>query len=137
MNLFKSKKAMMDGMPKIVNLLFGLILIAAGGLGLFGEQIGFVLPDLPMFIFSAIAAIGGLIMILDGFMGSGMSGIMPKNVNLGIGFLIFISGLALVLQKFDIVPIFEVPFIIIQIILIVGGIVLFLDGILGANSMSM
>lgn len=137
MKFLKSKKAMMGGIPKIVNLLFGLILVAAGGLGLFGERLGIVLPDLPMFIFSAITAIGGLLMVLDGFIGSGESTqLMPKKINLLLGILVMIAGVALVLQKFGVIPVFEVPFIIIQIVMIVGGIILFLDGLLGANNFS-
>ena len=136
MNFLKqfNSKGMM-GIPKFLNLILGIIVLGVGGIGLFGEQIGFTLPELPSIIFSGLIALGGLFILLDGFMGtSGMTNLMPRSINLFMGFVILIAGVVLVLEFFKIIPVFEVPNMIIHGVLIFGGVILFLDGIIGANN---
>ena len=99
-------------MPKFLNFILGIILLGVGAVGLFGEKIGFTMPEIPAIIFSILIGVGGLFLVLDAFLGTSMmSGmnIMPKSINMIIGF----------------------------IVLIAGGILLLLDGILGANNMGM
>lgn len=133
-----SKKAQMSGIPRILNLFLGLILLAGGAVGLFGDKIGISIPEgIPSIIIPAITLLGGLILLLDSFIGSGsMTQLMPKKINMPVGILIFLAGATLVLQEFSIIPEFSTPQIVIFGILLLGGFILFLDGVLGANNFS-
>ncbi len=133
--ILSNNKAQMMGMSKMINIILGIIVLGVGAVGLFGKQIGFTLPELPTIIFSGLIALGGLFILLNGFMGTdGMTNLMPRSVNLFMGLIVLVAGAVLVLQFFKIIPVFEVPNMIIYGLLIFGGVILFLDGIIGANN---
>ncbi len=57
-------------MPKGLNLIVGLVVFAAGGAALAGRFGLFALPEIPLLVLEVLAAIAGLIMILDGIGGT-------------------------------------------------------------------
>lgn len=134
----KSKKAQMMPMGKGINLILGLVVLGAGGLGLFGKRIGFELPALPSLIFAILITIAGFILMLDGFkgVGQGMNPLMPKSINLILGILTFLGGVALILQSVDVISLVKVPQIVLYIILTLSGLIMFFDGIVGAKQTS-
>ena len=128
----QSKKA---GMPKILNLILGVIMIAVGGLGIFGEQVGIILPALPSIIFTALIAVGGIVLLLDAAAGVGdaMRGI-PRKFNLIMGILVFLCGAALVVSTIGLFLLPDVPLIIMNGIILAAGVITLLDGIVGAKN---
>jgi hypothetical protein len=130
--LFNSK---VGGMPKLVNFILGLIMVAIGGLGIFGENLGITLPELPSIIFTILIALGGIVLLLDAFAGVGQDTMrgMPKKVNMTVGILVFLCGGALVLGLLAIIVLPEVPLLVLNAIILAAGIITLLDGIVGAK----
>ena len=133
--LIQSKQA---GIPKFVNLLLGIIMIAVGGLGIFGEQVGIILPALPSIIFTALIAVGGIVLLLDAAAGVGQdtSRGIPRKFNLIMGILVFLCGGALVASAVGLFLLPEVPLIILNGIILAAGVITLLDGIVGAKNSS-
>jgi hypothetical protein len=76
---------------------------------------------------------------MDGLIGSGlMSGnqMMPKSMNVLLGFIVMAVGAFLLLQQFKVIPVFVVPNIILNVVMLVAGVILLLDGIGGAKNAS-
>lgn len=135
--IFSAKRAQMNGIPRSINIILGLITLGVGAVGIFGESMGIAIPEgLPGVIFHALIAAAGFILLLDGFMGVGsMTQLMPKGINRVLGALLFIAGVVLVLQSIGIIPSFAAPQLVIYAVLGVGGFILLLDGLLGAKNM--
>lgn len=133
-----NKKGFIRPIPKMVNFLMSLIVLATGGIPLLVQFsiIGEV-PAIPIIVMEIITAIAGFLLLLDAFMGvgSGTTQIMPKMLNLTIGFVVFAGGIVLLLARFSVIgAIPEVPSIVLQSLLVIGGVILFLDGLLGARN---
>lgn len=139
MKLLQSKKGFGMPMGKMPSLILGIILIIGGGLSIFGEMLlGLTLPPIPITLLEVLIVIGGLLLILDGMkgVGQGMTQLVPKNVNMGLGVIVFLGGVALLLMRFGVIPaLATVPAIVLHSIMLVAGVVLFFDGLLGGEQM--
>lgn len=126
-------------MSKMPSLILGIILIIGGGLSLFGEMLfGLTLPPIPIMLLEILVAVGGVLMIIDGFKGVGqMNQMMPKKVNVGLGFLVFAMGVVLLLMRFGVIPaLATVPAIVLHGVMLLAGVILLLDGLFGAKNMA-
>lgn len=140
MKLLNSKKAMgMGGFPKIINLAMAVLCVGVGGLGIFGETIGFTLPAIPSIILYGLASLAGLILILDGLVGSyGIIGqsnrLIPRGINVLIGLLVAVGGTLLLLGSMGKIASLPIPPMVLSVLLLLGGAILLLDVIVGART---
>ena len=121
---------------KMVDLLGGLIVLAGGVLpilamiGVIGE-----LPAVPNIVLMVLIVVGGILLLATAFSGTtGNTQTMKKKVNMGLGFIVFIAGIVLLLGVIGVLSLPDVPSIVLHVLLIIGGFILFLDGLLGASN---
>lgn len=136
--MITDKKGFIEPVPKLINLVMAIIVLATGGLGLL-VKFGIIgeIPSIPLLIMEIVTVIAGILLLIDGFIGSGegMNPLMPKGLNIIIGIIVFASGVLLLLTRFKIIGVLpDVPIIVIQGLLLIGGVILLLDGIVGAKA---
>lgn len=130
-----NKKAQTN-MPRSINIILGLIMIAIGGLAFFGANIGINLPLIPEIVLIISITVAGFIIMLDGFMGVGSMGvqIMPKTINRLLGVLVFLIGIALLLPLFGIIAAIPIPAMVLKGVILAVGVLMLFDGILGQQN---
>lgn len=140
MRLLQSKKAQFgtNGMPKGINFSLAILTLAVGGLGMFGTMIGFEMPEIPAIIIYGITALAGLVLLIDGFittsgaLGSTMN-LIPKSINRILGILVLGSGTILLLGTIGTIKAIPIPEIALNVVLILGGLILLLDTLVGVS----
>lgn len=129
-------KTAYGGIPKIVNFIMAIIVLAGGALPLL-VQFGTIaaIPEIPAIILYILLCIAGILLLFDGIIGSGDNGgLIPRPINIIVAIIVLIGGVLPLLNTFGIGPtISAVPIIVFQGLLILGGFILLLDGILGAK----
>ncbi|MCA9478720.1 MAG: hypothetical protein KC535_06230 [Nanoarchaeota archaeon] len=128
-----------QGILNGLNLLFAIIVLAGGALpllskfGVIGE-----IPAIPTIVIQILTIIGGFLLLLDGFMGTrSMRQVMPKMLNLVVSLVVLVGGVLPLLSQLGVIgQLPDIPLIVFQGLLVVAGLVLLLDGLLGASPSS-
>jgi hypothetical protein len=123
--------------PKGLNFVFALIVLAGGVIpllalfGIIGE-----IPSIPSIVISILIVLGGILLLLDGFMGTtGNTTRMPKGLNFVVAIIVLVGGVVPLLSQFGVIGALpEIPTIVFQGLLVVAGLVLLLDGMLGVST---
>ena len=128
------KKAQMMGPRKIISLVLGIILLALGGIPLAGilGVFDFTLPALPAMVLWILFIIGGVWLVVDGFMAGNFHPIVmwPSII---IGLAILALGILPLLASMGIIG-FVLPdfgIMISAIIDVVAGLLLLIGGFIG------
>ncbi len=142
--VFSNKKGLfgggagMGGMSKPLNIIVGLVALAAGGATAASSFGMFTLPAIPEIVILIACTLGGFILLLDGLMGvqtmSG-SGFLKKGMVMFIGIFVLAAGLLPLLGQFNVLSVPAIPIIGIAIICAVGGLILIMNGLLGTKMM--
>lgn len=128
-----------EGIPKAVNAIVALIVLAGGALplltkfGVIGE-----IPTIPTLVITIITVLAGILLLFDGIVGAGdgYTG-MPRGLNFVTALVVLIGGVVPLLAYFKVISALpEIPSVIFSGLLIVAGLVLLLDGLVGAKNTS-
>ena len=129
-----NKKAQVS---KMLNFVLALAVLAGGALpllskfGVIGE-----IPAIPILVIQILTVIAGIVLLFDGFLGSGLSGVMPRTLNFITAFIALIGGIVPLLGTIGVIGALpEIPGVVFHGLLVLAGTVLLLDGILGARDM--
>ncbi len=129
------------GVPKWLNFIMALVVLAGGALPLL-SQFGIIgeIPDVPLLIIQIITVVAGILLLIDGFVGSGTNSsfqLMPKTLNLITAVIVLAGGVVPLLSRYGVIgELPAVPGIVFYGLLVVAGVVLLLDGLLGAKNTS-
>lgn len=129
------------GVPKILNFIMALIVLAGGALPLLAQfSIIGEIPSIPLLIIQIITIIAGILLLIDGIVGSGTDGniqVMPRGLNFITAIIVLAGGIIPLLSRFKLIgELPAVPAIVFYGLLVLAGVILLLDGILGAKDTS-
>lgn len=133
----KNAMFMGSGVPKALNFFMSLVVLAGGVLPLLAQfSIIGEIPSVPLLVIEIITVIAGLLLLFDGIIGSGTTvQVMPRSINFITAIVVLAGGVVPLLARFGVIgELPSVPSIVFYGLLVVAGVVLLLDGLLGVKN---